>query len=305
MATPIAALVAVCALALLSCQRPADDPVRREKQAASAVGVQDTVTTVVADSATARITITGPTIIVAFPRPEPNDSSHDSFEAYSDWLFYARQATNFLVHRGVRSLQAVADTLRVMQDGKETVLLTSREAPLCYLAAPGRPSQHFSGYDSHADIINAAVVYFWDGKAPVARGDTLTAEAVNADFAVIRPTVIAYFSRRMLNFGRRGSMEYPDSARLLQQVEYLRDSLDRNGVTITMTSKEPFTVFGRGSVDTVRPVGAGGVVGYYVAAPDDWGRHIWVGLRSTPELVQEIRAYLHRARSTVHDDSNP
>lgn len=300
-------ILAGCALWALACPaRPADAPARTDDSAATTTAVRGEPTSLEADSATAHIDIAGPTVIVAFPRPEPGDSSQSSFEAYGDWFFYARQAAAFLEARGVRPVQVVVDTLRITQDGKETVLPVPRDAPLCYFAAPAHRPHHFSGFDSHADIIDVASRYFWAGKVPLAQGDTLTPEKANADFVITRPTVIGFFSRRALRLWDGDPPEYADSVRLVQQVESLRDSLNHSGIAIAVTFKEPFTVLLRGAVDTIRPIQSGGVIGYYVAHPDDWARRrLWIGLRSTPSLVREIAEYVDRLRSGVRRDSLP
>jgi len=303
---PIIVALALSALSGLTCgPRPADAPDQTDDPPPPTTALRDSQpTSLDTASATARIVITGPTVIVAFPRPEPGDSSHDSFEAYGDWFFYAGQAATFLDARGVRAVRVVVDTLRITHDGKETVLPVPRDAPLCYFATPGHRPHHVTGFDSHGDIIDVAAQYFWAGKVPLAAGDTLTPETANADFVITRSTVIAFFSRRALRRFYGDPPEYPDSARLAQQVEYVRDSLDHSGITIAVTFKEPFTVFLRGAVDTMRPIQSGGVIGYYVADPDDWARRrLWMGLRSTSSLVRDIGEYVDRLRSTVRRDS--
>ncbi len=291
-------------IALLACRRPDEQgPLRSQQVATTATAplAAGTLPPQASDTGSNRVTITSPTIIVAFPRPSPTDSSggssQEASEAYDDWSYYADKALRFLKARGVHTVFLLTDTVRVIEHGQEIILPVSN-GPLVYFARQGRPGRELPGYDSDATIIDAAADYFWAGKVPNAVGDTLTAPNAHADFAVARPTIIAFFSRRDLEFDDRKwiGREYPDSARIVQQVESLRDSLDRSGVTIDLTFKHRFTVFERGRVDTIRTQA---VKGFYVTAPNDWGGQFWIGPRQTPELVQDIREYLNKLRSTT------
>jgi len=137
-----------------------------------------------------------------------------------------------------------------------------------------------------------AAEYFWGGVLPRRRGDTLPPHTAAADFVISRPTVIAFFSRRRLTQGRDAPAFYADSAKLAEQVSALRDTLDRMGVTIALTFKEPFTVLVRGAVDTIWMSGA--VVGYYAVNPIDWQPLIMANFWSDAMLLSDIRQYLQR-----------
>jgi len=296
--------LAVYTVSVLACQRPAPRAHEGPDSVITTAATNIDLKLSRSDSSSATIRITTPTLIVAFPRPTAGDSTQDTFEAYNDWSFYADRAATFLKARGVRPMLLVVDTLDIINDGKESIVVVPRAAPLCYLVVPGRPPLQFNGYDSDADIIDAAGRYFWAGKVPRASTDTLTVEKVHADYVITRPTFIGFFSRRALRM-RGNPSEWPDSARLVDQVEHLRDSLAQRGIAIDFTFEDAFTVLIRGQVDTVRPVRSGGVVGYYVAHPDDWRQQLWVGPRTTSELVREIDDYVDHFRSKRRDDSAP
>ncbi len=248
--------------------------------------------------ATARITITGPTLVVAVRRPAADDTSHEGAEASDDRSFYAGRAADFLEARGVRSVFFAADTLHIEQDGKEVFVAVQEGEPLCYFTTPGHQPLSFYGFDSDADIIDAAATYFWGGEVPHGQRDTLTPQGVTVDFVVTRPTVIAFFSRRALNVSSAAPPVYPDSARLVEQVASLRNSLDSSGVTLELTFKDRFTVLLRGAIDTVIPIRSGTAIGYYAASPRDWQTQIMGGFWPTPKLAGEIKTYLNRANRT-------
>src|SRR6266567_5125352 len=253
------------------------------------------------DSATKHISIVGPTVLLAVRRSIGRDTTQEATEALGDWSFYFARAAEFLAARGVRAETMVADTLRIQEDGHQSAVVVPEAAPLYYFAEPGHQPRSFLGFDSDADLIEAAGRFFWAGVVPRGHGDTLTPQSVIVDFVITRPTVIAFFSRRTLNLGRNAPAEYPDSARLVEQVASLRDTLDRNGVTLELTFKERFTVLVRGAVDTIAPAPSGATIGYYAANPQDWKTDFMVGLWPTPRLLSEINAYVHRLERAAAD----
>jgi len=195
----------------------------------------------------------------------------------------------------------LADTLRLQQGSKELLVVVPDGHPVCYLVAPGQAPLSVAGYDSDADLIEAAAKYFWAGVVPPGQADTLTPQTAGADFVISRPTVIAFFSRRTLHFGRNPSANYLDSARLVEQVESLRDTLDSIGVTLELTFKERFTVLVRGAVDTIVPLRSGAVIGYYAVNPADWRPDFMIGLWPNARLLSDIDAYVHRAELARSD----
>lgn len=256
----------------------------------------------IADSITgvARISIDGPTLILAVQRPVAGDSSHEATEADDDRSYYFGRAADFLEARGVRAVSFLADTVKVLQDGKDSSVVVGEGEPLVYFATPGRASRSFQGFDSDGDIIDAAAAYFWAGRVPGGGTDTLTPAMVSVDFVVTRPTVIAFLSRRALTaFSRIPPTLESDSARLVAQVDSLRGALDSGGVTLQITFQDRFTVLGRGAVDTIVPIRSGTAMGYYAANPDDWRTDIMAGFWPTSRLVSEINRYLNRTRSVA------
>ena len=285
--------IAFAGIALLACRQPDEQRQVRSHDVATSNIVPlppQRPPPQVGDTASNRVTITGPTVVVAFPRISPADSSsEDVSTTYDDWSHYAGKALRFLKAREVHTVFLMTDSVRVSQDGREFILPVSNE-PLVFLATPRRTGRELrGGIGSDADIIDLAANYFWNGRVPNAVGDTLTAETARADFAITRPTIIAFFPR-----------PDPDSARIAERVEHLRDSLDRRGVTILLTFKHRFTVFERGRVDTIQ---ASGYRGFYVTAPDAWSGELWIGPRSDEELVHEIQEYLTELRSKTRREN--
>ena len=237
------------------------------------------------------VTISGPTLIVAVPRPV-HDASEEESEATDDMGHYFARAAEFLEPRGVRAFGIVADTLRLRQEGKDSITTVVLTRPRYFFVLPGKPPRTLSDFATDDELIAMATDYFWGGVVPRRPGDTLTAHTAAADFVISRPTVIAVFSRRRLNFDRNPPAFYADSARLAQQVVALRDTLDRMGVTFELTFKEPFTVLARGAVDTVRL--SGSVIGYYAVSPTDWAPRIMANFWPDALLLSHIPEYLHQ-----------
>ena len=239
------------------------------------------------------VTISGPTLIVAVPRPAP-DQSEEASEAGDDMGHYFARAAEFLEPRGVRALGITTDTLRLRQEGKDSIATVVLNRPRYFFVVPGKPPRTLNDFATDDELIAMAAEYFWGGVVPRRPGDTLTAQTAAADFVISRPTVIAFFSRRRLNFDRNPPAVYADSAKLAQQVVALRDTLDRMGVTIELTFKEPFTVLVRGAVDTIRMSGT--VIGYYAVSPTDWQPLIMANYWSDAMLLSHIHEYLERSK---------
>jgi len=237
------------------------------------------------------VTVSGPTLILAIRRPARSESEEAS-EAGDDMGRYFARAADFLEPRGIRSLAVTTDTLRIRQEGKDSVATVVLNRPRYFFVAPGKPPRSLSDFATDDELIAMAADYFWGGVVPRRPGDTLTAQTGAADFVISRPTVIAVFSRRRLNFDRNPPAFYADSAKLAQQVAALRDTLDRMGVTIELTFKEPFTVLARGAVDTIRLSGA--VIGYYAVSPTDWDPKIMVNYWPDALLLSHIREFVQR-----------
>ncbi len=246
-----------------------------------------------ADTMTSAVTVTisGPTLILAVRRPGSGQSEEES-EAGDDLGHYFARAAEFLEPRGVRSLGIATDTLRLRQEGKDSVATVVLNRPRYFFVVPGKPPRSLSEFATDDELIAMAVDYFWGGVVPRRPGDTLTAHTAAADFVISRPTVIAFFSRRRLNFDRNPPAVYADSAKLAQQVAVLRDTLDREGVTIELTFRVPFTVLVRGAVDTIRMIGP--VIGYYAVNPTDWQPLIMANFWSDAMLLSHIHEYLGR-----------
>ncbi len=238
------------------------------------------------------VKISGPTLILAVPRPARGHSPEEESEANDDLGAYFARAAKFLEARGVRSLGIATDTLRLRQDGKDLFAAVALERPRYFFAVPGKPPRSLNGFATDDELIAMAAEYFWAGVVPRRRGDTLTSQTAAVDFVISRPTVIAFFSRRRLNLDRDAPAFYADSAKLAQQVAALRDTLDRIGVTIELTFKEPFTVLVRGAVDTIRM--SGPVIGYYAVNPADWQPRIMANFWSDALLLRDINDYLQR-----------
>ena len=239
------------------------------------------------------VTISGPTLIVAVPRPAP-DQSEEASEAGDDMGHYFARAAEFLEPRGVRALGITTDTLRLRQEGKDSIATVVLNRPRYFFVVPGKPPRTLNDFATDDELIAMAAEYFWGGVVPRRPGDTLTAQTAAADFVISRPTVIAFFSRRRLNFDRNPPAVYADSAKLAQQVVALRDTLDRMGVTIELTFKAPFTVLVRGAVDTIRMSGT--VIGYYAVSPTDWQPLIMANYWSDAMLLSHIHEYLERSK---------
>jgi len=237
------------------------------------------------------VTISGPTLILAVRRPAP-DQSEEASEAGDDLGRYFARAAEFLEPRGVRSLGIATDTLRLRQEGKDSIATVVLNRPRYFFVVPGKPPRSLSDFATDDELIAMAADYFWGGVVPRRPGDTLTAQTAAADFVISRPTVIAFFSRRRLNLDRNPPAFYADSAKLAQQVAALRDTLARVGVTIELTFREPFTVLVRGAVDTIRM--SGPVIGYYAVNPTDWQPLIMANLWSDAMLLSHIHEYLER-----------
>jgi len=237
------------------------------------------------------VTISGPTLIVAVPRPAP-DQSEEASEAADDMGLYFARAAAFLEPRGVRAFGITADTLQLRQEGKDSITTVVLTRPRYFFIVPGKPPRTLSNFATDDELIAMATDYFWGGVVPRRPGDTLTAHTAAADFVISRPTVIAFFSRRRLNFDRNPPAVYADSARLAEQVAALRDTLDRMGVTIELTFKVPFTVLVRGAVDTIRASGA--VIGYSAVSPTDWQPLVMANFWPDAMLLSHIREYLQR-----------
>jgi len=237
------------------------------------------------------VTISGPTLIVAVPRPAP-DVSQEASEAADDRGLYFARAAAFLEPRGVRALGITTDTLRLRQEGKDSITTVVLSRPRYFFVVPGKPPRTLSDFATDDELIAMATDYFWGGVVPRRPGDTLTTQTAAADFVITRPTVIAVFSRRRLNFDRNPPAFYADSAKLAQQVLALRDTLDRMGVTIELTFKEPFTVLARGAVDTVRLSGT--VIGYYAVSPTDWHPQIMANFWPDALLLSHIPQFLQQ-----------
>ncbi len=262
--------------------------------------------------ASTRIRIAGPTLIMAIKRSLPGEAltSQEANEALSDFGYYFGRAATFLEKRGVQATVAFADTLVLEQDKADSAIVVNEGQPLYYFAMPGKQPIHLIGADSDHDLLTIAADYFWANNVPPGRGDTLTPATATADFVVTRPTIIAYFSRRSLDIAYRGHgpspAEYPDSARLVRQVDSLKDSLGRAGIGIDLTFNSRFTVLVRGRVDTIALVPSGRRLGYYVASPEDWRTHYIDSFRATPELLGEIAKYFdHRAPGPPASASPP
>jgi len=239
------------------------------------------------------VTISGPTLLLAVPRPAP-DQSEEASEAGDDMGHYFVRAAEFLEPRGVRALGITTDTLRLRQEGKDSIATVVLNRPRYFFVVPGKPPRTLSDFATDDELIAMATDYFWGGVVPRRPGDTLTAHTATADFVISRPTVIAFFSRRRLNLDRNAPAFYADSAKLAQQVAALRDTLDRMGVTIELTFKEPFTVLVRGAVDTIRM--SGPVIGYYAVNPTDWQPLIMANLWADAMLLSHIHEYLERSK---------
>ncbi len=254
--------------------------------------------------ATRRIHITGPTVILAVSRSLAHDavSSQEANEGLGDVTFYFGRAASFLEDRGVRSVIVAVDTLVIEQDNTDTTIVIETE-PLYYVTTPGKHAVYLFGIDGDHELVSLAVNYFWGGKVPVGRGDTLTAATAAADFVVTRPTIIGYFSRRMLDISYRGHGPSPaiygDSSLLVDELQALRDTLNSAGIDVEIALRNRFTVFGRGRVDSISLSGMGRTLGYFVAAPDNWRTRYIDAYRPRVELIQELRSFLDSSVSPV------
>ena len=254
--------------------------------------------------ATRRIHITGPTVILAVRRSLAHDavSSEEANEALGDFTFYFGRAASFLEDRGVQSMIEAVDTLVIEQDNTDTTIVVETE-PLYYVTTSGKHAVHLFGIDSDHELVSLAVNYFWGGKVPVGRSDTLTAATAAADFVVTRPTIIGYFSRRMLDISYRGHGSSPaiygDSSLLVDELQALRDTLNRAGIDVEIVLRNRFTVLIRGRIDSISLSGMGRTLGYFVAGPDNWRTRYIDAYRPRVELIQELRSFLDSSVSPV------
>ncbi len=111
------------------------------------------------------VTISGPTLILAVPRPAP-DQSEEASEAGDDMGHYFARAAEFLEPRGVRSLGITTDTLRLRQEGKDSIATVVLNRPRYFFVVPGKPPRSLSEFTTDDELIAMAADYFWGGVVP-------------------------------------------------------------------------------------------------------------------------------------------
>ncbi len=122
--------------------------------------------------AAATVTISGPTLILAVRRPAPSQSE-DGSEAGDDMGGYFARAAKFLEPRGVRSLGITTDTLRLRQQGKDSIATVVLNRPRYFFVVPGKPPRSLSSFATDEELIAMTADYFWGGVVPRRPGDTV------------------------------------------------------------------------------------------------------------------------------------
>src|SRR5947208_8769275 len=111
------------------------------------------------------VTISGPTLILAVPRPAP-DQSEEASEAGDDTGRYFARAAEFLEPRGVRSLGITTDTLRLRQEGKDSIATVVLNRPRYIFVVPGKPPRSVSEFATDDELIAMAADSCWGGLVP-------------------------------------------------------------------------------------------------------------------------------------------
>jgi len=111
------------------------------------------------------VTISGPTLLLAVPRPAP-DQSEEASEAGDDMGHYFARAAEFLEPRGVRALGITTDTLRLRQKGKDSIATVVLNRPRYFFVVPGKPPRSLSEFATDDELIAMAADYFWGGVVP-------------------------------------------------------------------------------------------------------------------------------------------
>ena len=107
----------------------------------------------------------------------------------------------------------------------------------------------------------------------------------------------------MLDISYRGHGSSPaiygDSSQLVDELQALRDTLNRAGIDVEIVLRNRFTVLIRGRIDSISLSGMGRTLGYFVAGPDNWRTRYIDAYRPRVELIQELRSFLDSSVSPV------